>query len=834
MASTWGSFWVYHNLWSELNTGGSVNLTTGGSLPGGVPYLKSSTNENAFRADPFHAHKIPAFVRFQTMLSFVSRKISDEPEKYRLAVVADPLVTLWNPTDVTLDLTDTWFSSKFWALPYDVKVTSDGNSQSVANFADMFGYTQGNSNPQNHYLTLRAGTGGPFALKPGEVVVYSQGGGAPVDNNAGLSFINGKPGFNFSGGIRADYRSKEEKFIEGPGSTRFSYAVEANGLTATAGLQWTLTGHGVYFKEDRQNLDTKPDLPPGGKTAESVGIGAFNVDGLRADPYSRGNEKPAGLRLYATNSELRPFFGEVTGRSGVTLESVSSDRGNKRPFMLYSFLAKTEDAAKHPGRYAARLNPRLTGVDFFNLSKLEQRMLPFEVQVKTLNGSTDPLLDVSNDGGGFFGGGWDASSGSPVYISYSVPRQPPVSLAAFQHSMANGVGFSGFGGPTSSRFLHPEINHAIGNSMACPLIEKDKTEGEAPGPRPLADHSYLANEALWDDWFLSGISPETAATFTTKRTQQQVATDFFEDTGKLPNRHYKAVRPSEPVADLVSRLLPATPFPAGAEGLGLSAAHISVEGMFNVNSVSVEAWKAVLGALREKDVLGQEENGSDKPIPAAGLTPVSSIQTPIGGPIDRNTLTTASSRPQYSGIRTLSETEIGELATAIVAEVRERGPFLSLADFVNRRRGSDARLAKSGAIQAALDSDSVSINSPYLNGLRLSKGDTDGLLFPEAEEGAAAYGIPGYVKQADILTPIAATLSARSDTFVIRGYGEALSTSGKAVSKAICEAVVKRGAEFTDPSDASTTAFGNLTETNKTFGRKFRIVSFRWLHSSEI
>ena len=64
----------------------------------------------------------------------------------------------------------------------------------------------------------------------------------------------------------------------------------------------------------------------------------------------------------------------------------------------------------------------------------------------------------------------------------------------------------------------------------------------------------------------------------------------------------------------------------------------------------------------------------------------------------------AMDRDQWNGRRTLTDDEIEALAKAIVKEVRKRGPFLSLADFVNRRVGTDKPLAKAGAIQSALDS----------------------------------------------------------------------------------------------------------------------------------
>ena len=78
-------------------------------------------------------------------------------------------------------------------------------------------------------------------------------------------------------------------------------------------------------------------------------------------------------------------------------------------------------------------------------------------------------------------------------------------------------------------------------------------------------------------------------------------------------------------------------------------------------------------------------------------------------------------------------------------------------------------------------------------------------------------------------------MQVRSDYFRIRAYGEAKDKSGNVVAKAWCEAFVQRSADYADPSEKPETATLALTSTaNTTFGRQFRIVSFRWLSPTEI
>ncbi len=77
--------------------------------------------------------------------------------------------------------------------------------------------------------------------------------------------------------------------------------------------------------------------------------------------------------------------------------------------------------------------------------------------------------------------------------------------------------------------------------------------------------------------------------------------------------------------------------------------------------------------------------------------------------------------------------------------------------------------------------------------------------------------------------------TARSDTFTIRGYGEAHDAAGQITASATCEAVVQRLPDWYDPADLAETAPANLvSESNKTLGRRFRLLAFRWLNPDEI
>jgi hypothetical protein len=240
--------------------------------------------------------------------------------------------------------------------------------------------------------------------------------------------------------------------------------------------------------------------------------------------------------------------------------------------------------------------------------------------------------------------------------------------------------------------------------------------------------------------------------------------------------------------------------------------------------------------MRNKDVLTINHAGRIGVERLRG-SPANSAGVPFGSPSAG--ASDPSDRASWLGGRVLSDDEIRELSAAMVDEVRKRGPFLSLSEFVNRRLDSSNReLSLKGALQAALDSPNVSINASFRGDNRQFTQEEISRLHPEfreALEGPIAYGSSAYVNQADILRGLAEQLTPRGDTFLIRAYGDSLAADGKVVARAWCEAVVQRLPEYLNPADEAHEKQDALkSEENKTFGRRFVIQSFRYLHSAEI
>ena len=134
----------------------------------------------------------------------------------------------------------------------------------------------------------------------------------------------------------------------------------------------------------------------------------------------------------------------------------------------------------------------------------------------------------------------------------------------------------------------------------------------------------------------------------------------------------------------------------------------------------------------------------------------------------------------------------------------------------------------------------MSINADYQgNGKEIKAADIEqtNYPFPAAALGSRYQGTPVYINQADILTPIAPIIQARSDTFVVRGYGESVSPDGtRVLARAWCEAVVQRVPDYLEATaDAPEVPQADIqSSVNRNFGRRFVIKGFRWLSSPNV
>jgi hypothetical protein len=222
-----------------------------------------------------------------------------------------------------------------------------------------------------------------------------------------------------------------------------------------------------------------------------------------------------------------------------------------------------------------------------------------------------------------------------------------------------------------------------------------------------------------------------------------------------------------------------------------AARHLLVEGAFNVNSTSAEAWTALLGRAT-RVTTANESNLAN-----------TTVENPVFYFPNAADLisTTAVPSAENRGLRGLSDQQVRDLATRIAVGIRDRGqPFVTMEEFLN-----------SGVVAAAIAGN---MTAPQ-TAVRVNQGVTP-------------YS-PSYLTQAVLLSAVQPFLTVRSDTFVIRTYGEVRNPVTEEVTgRAWAEALVQRIPEKLDGSDPMTdTAPGS-------FGRRFVITSFRWLGPEDL
>jgi hypothetical protein len=433
-------------------------------------------------------------------------------------------------------------------------------------------------------------------------------------------------------------------------------------------------------------------------------------------------------------------------------------------------------------------------------------------------GSAPSEPEVIRAGGryqGFGGASNTLAGGKNHVITYDVPRSPLVSLGQFQHAQLSRYNF--------------EPGFVVGNSYANPRIPPGATNNPnftGISGLNVTDTSYDVNKKLWDGYFFSTLG-----------------LDYVGGTGSSFDRFFDITKLSSGASRLPNPRMLFQPLPGdttidrilsehGERAPEAIAARLLIQGAFNVNSTSKTAWKAVLASM----------GASRLPVlnPQTGVV---SWQNPGGVRFNRfgHVITdrayekggAGDDDPFWQGWRSLSDAELDLLATEIVNEVKERGPFRSMAEFVNRNpQSGNSRHQMKGPLQAALDR---AINAGFPSTIGKAAARPPGSQFSDTTGGeSTASGAACHLMQGDVLQSLAPILQARSDYFKIRACGESLDPAGRVVARAWCEANVQRTIDYLDPQDKAHETPGELgSPANKAFGRRYRVVSFRWIADSE-
>ncbi|GAA5121388.1 hypothetical protein JIN84_00615 [Luteolibacter yonseiensis] len=787
---------------------------------------------------------------------------------YDLHLLYTPIVTLHNPYNVALEFTN--LRLEFIGVPFAMQVFRNGAPLSKG-LVPLETMTDDNKNGQKSKvfgMNLKTKVGGKvgapvFRMLPGEVILfspyidptrnYAQDLGSrtfwDIELATGITkSIDAIPGWRgFGIGYDCDWLAGNQPSFgsassETPGSAEPPYGL----WKGCYGLAW----------DDKIHVEFAPISIPANNNKFTIQLSATvaGTANKKITAIEMDYSEPKGLQKFLSptggETALRYPGGDLAKNYVVgheMREPSSTPIGQlqkAKAFALLTVQAKNTsggiDATNVDGRYngkpwafahgaVATSSQKILKEHPANQShEIDLRLLP-ESELAEF-----PAIEKNTDRASFITGNSNFN-GTKFGVLYDVPLAPVQTLAGLNG--ANPGGSSGY----LPRFAQP-----IGNSWAHPLLSTDKIHESGPNGYSYLDHSFLLNLALYDGFYFSGFADQTGNFGTAGRTAKAMADEFVKESS-LDDARIHVLPPSgKAMTDLPNVV-------TDAAGYKQIASWETMDGSFNVNSTSVLAWKAMLASIHEEEALiNTRANPSDISTRLIDLKPtktgearISRFRLPGSNSAENGATPTDGF---WLGPREYSDDELQDLAQNIVKQVRLRGPFLSMAEFVNRRLGpASDDMSQRGALQQAIDdtkSGNKLLNEKLLDGGNVKSGyeipaGTSvkyGYKNPKAGEGPSYQGAPGYLTQADILNVLGNAATVRSDTFTIRAYGEARSPAGMMLASATCEAVVQRMPDWVDKAaDAVDTSVAALaSNANKNFGRRFTLTSFRWLNRDEI
>jgi Tfp pilus assembly protein PilX len=764
----------------------------------GKPQLVNKSSTEAMVQDRFFLYRKPTMEAQNIILSFVA-EADTAPGTYRIAAMMDAMVATSNPNDIPI----VWpagvlFRMDMEGFPYRPQWNIRKADNSVRHSHTVQAI---------NYPFFKSSISGGFTLEPGEAAVF----GASTTDTSSES-VNLTRGYVPRGGVR---------IAEKRWSTDTVYDPTVDGLRATGLLpddtmDFTMipapTSNGstpsgwisCYAKV--KNASGGADI--GISTHRLAGGGGSVLTKAPINRYMQNSIRPS------TRPQIRDFIGSpMPVLMTTTMPNVEKSRTDllppnafpSRPYHFYEPATNT--------MIVSTTTPENTDLTMQN-SQLVTIAEPMNYEF-----GGDRTMPTSGGRNLPHGAARDTTlGGSLTVIKRRIPLAAPLSLGAFENAIACGMTqrFATPGALNGNANGLPAMAKLIGNSWSNPFLSST-----AIADGTYHDPSWMANTALWDSWFLSGMVADPASSASWGAEPRSPRTQFRElaaNTGKLRNKRFiYNLNSSIDVAE--AELFSGDSFKPAA--INKLSKYLLLDGAFNVNSTSEQAWKAMLSSVRDQElfVKGGAKQKFKHPFGTLGYAEKIS-------PTD-----------DWAGLRDLSESEIDGLSKAIVAEVKARGPFLSVADFVNRRpNGSDPVHQALGALQAAIDKAGLNsrFNDPnrrvIATDLKLLAGAN---VVSSEPTPARAIGSAGYLSQAALLSSLGSQITVRGDTFLIRAYGDHRDKTGTVLAKSWCEAVVQRVPEYVDASNAPDT-LDALTPVNTAFGRKLKIISFRWLNPQEI
>ena len=311
---------------------------------------------------------------------------------------------------------------------------------------------------------------------------------------------------------------------------------------------------------------------------------------------------------------------------------------------------------------------------------------------------------------------------------------------------------------------------------------------------------------IFDEAFFSGL----------KKSDEEPA---FEEGAALPNHRLRDISEITGAA--------ATTLEELKNSLNGTSELLAIEGAFNLNSTSAEAWTATLGSIQlpNWEIANINDSNGDL-ISSAPKRTVELGQTLLRFPQSAQEVYHTGEYSENDhppteyfrvGAKTskntkdlMSYSELGiQVAERVAQRIQLLGPFTSIESFLSPVEHADF----------------VHPHDPdqYLSVIERAILDVPKINKSAGEE--IWYHTSSFLSQADVMTALAPIASVRGDTFTIRALGQTdLDISGGNVATALCEARVQRLPNTVDPNDPVKTPDPNG------YGRRFVLTSIKWLN----
>ncbi len=810
---------------------------------------------------------LPVVVRFQYLFSLYEGYNTNDGKELKSAdsedqsaeqnygtnqkvvyLMVNPVLYIWNPYNVTLKMpVDNSAAFNIMASMPPLEFSFDGGTsyKPIHDILFFYGGTLIALDSSNADTSVYEGAGVELVIPPGEMRLNALGNYGTYRNHLYLDWPD-----------KRDYFAMPQAQVIAPNRNPTLSNVYDEGALGLFS-QTIMTG------TEKKSPDTKlPASSFGGEVKVRFNPNASKfIFKVNIGTEGSGARKQAGAFEVDANSPISStVFPEEVSFEISHLEDMLTG-GNFRgqePFLVLNYDVRSFEELEGFGKAGLFTDP--ANAYFYSVDADEKALatMPFRISFEEFDAGTDYVQYDESTGKATIRV-INMENGSIQLIDKNVAKEIPVSpmlsIAQLEHAPL-GRDYrqlvyqfdafdsdhtppgSLFGGDPEKRNMAPVFNRAVGNSFSHPMIAEDSVWDGAYA----MDRSYFLNDVLFDGYFFSGLADDGGPYAPAVPLSAEEHLDaFLTGTETLPNPAYELHIPDGVTAAEVVDDITDDP----TRAFERLAAFLYVHGAFNVNSTSIDAWAAVLSSLRDQAVQYTDpDSGVLLEYDSTGSTPVLANMLPSAPAAEDQTSVASARDALWSGFRTLSDAQIQALAEEIVTQVKARGPFLSLGQFVNREISDRDAYNKTGALQAAIDasglntsSENASLNSALnerFNSNAMSEAaiNAAGFVSPQSLYGDRNEGMPGYMTQADLLKPIAPTLTARSDTFIIRAYGD-VRNGDAIISKAWCEAVVQRCPDYVEGSVEAweTPVAGTIDDT---LGRRFRVISFRWLGEDEV